>query len=154
MWAPWILGRISFPKPSNPILGILSIRLRVHLFPIHFWVGLIYLFHLEPRALNLESYFFYDPKSFLFHLKPKALNPESIFHLWPRVISFLFRAQSSWPIVDFHLWLRVCIWHSPSSWLVIEPGAHSPGLFIVTLSYSLHHDPNSFIPSIALSYSS
>ena len=55
VWAPWILGHISLLELSSPTLVTLSIRLWAHLLPIHFRVGLLYLFLLgpEPRSPKL-----------------------------------------------------------------------------------------------------
>ena len=56
VWAPWILGHISLLKLSSPNLVTLSLRLWAHLLPIHFQVGLLYLFllGLEPHRPELS----------------------------------------------------------------------------------------------------
>ena len=81
---------------------------------------LSFLFHLEPLAHDLESFFSFMSQSNLFHLEPWAHDLVSFFSfmthshffckltthsrfscLWPRIISFPFRALSSWPRLVF-----------------------------------------------------
>ena len=132
VWAPWILGHISFPKPSSPTLDILSIWICTHLLPIHFRVGLLYLFHLKPRALDPESFFLYDPKSYIFHLEPRALDPKlffiydpesSLFHVEPRALDlesfFIYDIES----FLFHLEPRAL---NPKSFFIYDPKSSFP----------------------------
>ena len=107
VWVSWILGHISFPKFSSWTPGILSLQLWNHFLPIHFRVSLLYLFHLEPKALDLETFFHLWPRVISFIFTTQSSRPKVDFNLWPRVISFLFRVQSSRPRVIFHLWPRV-----------------------------------------------
>ena len=155
VWAPWILGHISFPKPSSPTLDILSIWICTHLLPIHFRVGLLYLFHLKPRALDPESFFLYDPKSYIFHLEPRALDPKlffiydpesSLFHVEPRALDlesfFIYDIES----FLFHLELRALdlesffIYDRESYLFHLEPKALNPKSFFI-------YDPKSSFPN-------
>ena len=54
VWAPWIPGHISLLELNSPTLVTLSIRLWAHFLPIHFRVGLLYLFLLGPEPHSPE----------------------------------------------------------------------------------------------------
>ena len=141
VWAPWILGHISFPKPSSLTPGILSIRLWAHLIPIHFQVGLLYSWHLEPKALDPESFFIYDLESFLFHLEQGALDSKSffiynlesfLFHLEPKALGLELILIYDWESFLFYLEPRALNLESifiydPKSFLFhLEPRALHP----------------------------
>ena len=82
-----------------------------------------FIFHLEPRALDLESFSIYNPESFLFHLEPKF-----VFHLWPQVISFPFMTLSNFFSI-----------YDPESFLFyLEPKALDPNSFSI-------YNPESFL---------